>query len=100
MHLSLENKMKCKVSVQDSANIMALYSVGVRGKKLLQRFPQYSRSTIYEHVKKNPNELSVDKRKQNKGRPKKLTSRDERLVVRQVTVLRKESANFTSKKFN
>ena len=46
-------------------------------------FPQYSKVAINKHAKKPLNgEPVFDKRKTNKGRPKKLTVRDERSILR------------------
>ena len=58
---------------------------GVRGRKLLEAFPMYSKATIYRHAKLAINETaSLDRRGQNKGRPRKLTDRDERNLVRKL----------------
>ena len=44
----------------------------------------YSKATIYRHAKLPINETdSLDRRGQNKGRPRKLTDRDERNLVRE-----------------
>ena len=62
-------------------------------------FPQYSRSAIYKHAKKPLNSEPVfDKRKLNKGRPRKLSVQDERSIIRAVLKLREEVGWFTSKR--
>lgn len=62
-------------------------------------YQKYSKATICRHMKKPFNDLVNDKRKQNKGRPKKLTDRDRRNILRQVNVLRgRNIVNFTVKK--
>ena len=87
-----------KVTLQDSADIVAHYKVGIRGKELLKLFPQYSKSTVYEHAKRKVGESRIDKRHGNKGRPPKLDARDKRLILRQIPILRKEYGSFTSKR--
>ena len=63
----------------------------VRGKNLLRMFPQYFRSAIYKHAKKPLNgEPVFDKRKLNKGRPRKLSVQDERIIIWAVLKLREE----------
>lgn len=68
--------------------------------QIKQRFPKYALRSIHRHCKKllPVDQPVVDKRKQNKGRPRKLTSRDERNVVRAISKLRKKQAAFTAKK--
>ena len=61
--------------------------------------PQYSKAAVYKHAKKQLNgEPVFDKRKQNKGRPKKLSPQDERSIPRVVPKLLMEVGNFTSKR--
>ena len=64
--------VKRKVNVEHSAEIRALYKYGgVRGKELLKLYPQYSKSSIYEHVNRSVGPQGfVDKRKGNKGKKK------------------------------
>ena len=70
---------------------------GMKGKHLLQTFPNYSKSTIYRHV-----QLPIDagdqqdKRKCNKGRPRKLTAREERNLVRELQKLRATVGAFSA----
>lgn len=62
---------------------------GVRGSQLLQAFPNYSKATIYRHVRLPiDNDDRHDKRKHNKGRPRKLSIREERILVRELRKLR------------
>jgi len=57
----------------------------------------YSKATIYRHAKKAIVAHEVfDKRKQNKGRPRKLTDRDRRSLLRQVPILRETVGSFTT----
>ena len=87
-----------KVTLEVSCQIRAAYQVGgLRGNALLKRFPQWSKAGIYKHTKKPiDGEPVFDKRKLNKGRPKKLSDQDRRSIVRSVKVLRKECGTFTS----
>ena len=65
----------------------------------LDRFPQYSRASIYRHAKKAiGGDTIFDKRKHNKGRPRKISERDKRNLIRQIAVLRRvEGSSFTAK---
>ena len=98
--LLLSFKMMNKISHEHSAQIRAAYQLSnVRGKKLLQMSPQYSKAAIYKHAKKPLNgEPVFDKRIMNKGRPKKLSIQDERSIIRTIPKLREELGNFTSKR--
>ena len=87
-----------KITPQISADIRAHYNVGIRGKQLLDLFPRFSKSAIYNHAKRPVGEELSDKRHQNKGRPNKLLKRDKRLILRQVIILREQGGSFTSKK--
>lgn len=92
--------MANRISHEHSAQIRAAYQLSnIRGKSLLHMFPQYSKAAIYKHVKKPLNgEPVFDKRKMNKGRPKKLSIQDERNIVRTIPKLREGVGNFTSKR--
>ena len=60
---------------------------------------QYSERTIYRHATRTVDEKDVfDRRKENKGRPKKLTMRMERIIIRTLLRLRREKVGFTSQK--
>lgn len=61
-------------------------------------YDRFSKATICRHMKKDINEKVLDKRKNNKGRPKLLTDRDKRLIMRQVQILRKRNVNFTARR--
>ena len=88
-----------KVSLEHSAQIRAAYQLSnIRGSSLLKMFPQYSKSVIYKHAKKPLNgEAILDKRKENKGRPTKLSLQDKRSIVRSLKSLREKEGSFTSK---
>lgn len=70
---------------------------GIRGKKLLEMFPDYSKRTIYHHIHLPVGEITVDRRHFNKGRPKILTDRDGRNIIRQVNILRETTGIFSSR---
>ena len=82
-----------QVTVRHSVEIALMYQKrGIRGKKLYEKYPQYSRATIYQHALK-PISLdidSIDKRKQNKGRPTKLLEKDTRRILRALHKLLKK----------
>ena len=70
---------------------------GLKGKELTDRFPDYSTRSIHRHARLPIGEEPVDKRKQNKGRPRKLTERDIRHVEASIHHLRRtEQGVFTS----
>ena len=50
------NKTMCKVkqvTVRHSLEIAPMYQkCGIRGKKLCEKYPEYSRATIYQHALK------------------------------------------------
>ena len=67
----MAKKSRKNVTLEHSAQIRAAYQLSnIQGKKLLNMFPQYSKSAIYKHAQKPLNgEPVLDKRKANKGRP-------------------------------
>ena len=65
--------------------------------KIMLRFPRYSRATVFRHVKR-PIKREFDKRKNNPGRPRKLTERDERNLIRHIHRLRHSIGPFTLRK--
>ena len=91
---------RAKIPIEHSCQIRALFQTCmVRGKKLLGMFPQYSRAQIYVHAKKPINgDLATDKRRLNKGRPRKFTPYDERSMTRTIPKLRQLEGTFTSKR--
>lgn len=94
-----ENKKKrLKISLEHSCQIRSAYQLaGYRGKQLLHLFPQYSKATIYRHAVKPINGDEIhDKRKNNKGRPTKLSSQDNRNIIRSIYKLRIQEGSFTS----
>ena len=59
--------------------------------EIYKRYPKIPRSTIKRHVKKIIGTCVTDKRTFNKGRPKKLSERDERDVERSLIRLREKN---------
>jgi hypothetical protein len=77
--------MKSKAYVPKETSIYMRYlfqDKGLRGNELLKRFPKYSKATIYRHAKLPINDVATfDKGKHSKGRPRKLSIRDESNVT-------------------
>ena len=74
-------------------------SCGAFGRKLLQKFPQYCKAAIYNHVRRYigvGNEFN--KRKLNKGRFPQVTIHDKRRIIRTVPNLQRTLGSFTSKR--
>lgn len=91
---------KAKISIENSCQIRSLYQkCNVRGKKLLEIFLQYSKAQIFVHAKNPINcEPVFDKRKLNKGRPRKCSKYDLLNMTRTFTKFRKTAESFTSKR--
>ena len=75
---------------------------GLRGKDLLRNFLQYNKSKIYKHWKLLivSEADCVDRRKNNMGRPKKLTDCYCRLTVRKISELRTNVGSFTLRRLH
>ncbi|CAB4035379.1 Hypothetical predicted protein [Paramuricea clavata] len=91
-------KSRKPVPVKTSLYMRYLFQEkGVRGSQLLQAFPKYSKATVYRHVKLPIDDCERhDKRKYNKGRPRKLTVREERNLVRELRKLRATIGSFSA----
>ena len=92
-----KNKLK-RVKMEESLYMRFPYvEKGVPVSELMKRFLGYSRATIFRHVKR-PVNRPFDKRKINKGRPKKLwLIRDELNIVRQISRMRSKEGPFALK---
>ena len=66
-------------------------------KELLKQYPQYPKTSIYQHSLKPLGELKEDKRKLGKGCPRKLTERDKKSVIRSLVSLRENVGTFSSR---
>ena len=91
-------KSKAYVPKETSIYMRHLFQdKGLRGNELLKRFPKYSKATIYRHTKLPINDVATfDKRKHNKGRPRKLSIRDERDIIRHLRLCRTTIGYFSA----
>ena len=64
----------------------------------MKSYGKYSKATMCRHMVKNIGDLVPDKRKQNQGRPIKLSSRQKRNILHQAKVLQEEVGNFSVKR--
>ena len=64
----------------------------------MKSYGKYSKATICRHMVKIIGDLVPDKRKQNQGRPTKLSDRQKRNILRQAKVLQEEVGNFSVKR--
>ena len=88
-------KVYKKMPLETSVEIRLLYQrFNVTLAQLVKDYPQYPKTTIYRHATRKA--LCPDKRKENKGRPRKLDKRDTRAVLRGVKKLTKEVGTFSS----
>lgn len=68
-------------------------------KEIITRYPGYSAATIYRLCKKEVSTTGKsDRRKRNVGRPKLLTERDGRNIMRSIRQLREMSGRFSSRR--
>ena len=98
MNKNNAKKSPVYVTMKDSSDMAALHQKGkVSVAELRTMFPAYSQRSIYRHAKRNYGEGTEDKRKNNPGRPSKLSEHDRRAILRSVKSLRRnEGPNFTS----
>lgn len=93
----MENR-KQKIPPDVSVYLRYLYQdLHLRGKALVDRFPRYSRASIYRHAKKPIGVTPEDKRHGNKGRPPILTERDKRCILRELPRIEAEHGSYTVK---
>jgi len=64
----------------------------------MRKYKTFSKATICRHMKKPTDECLVDRRKFNKGRPPKLTERQQRGILREAERLRRTDGHFTIKR--
>lgn len=92
-----ERKKYNKMPIEVSIHLRYLHQdQGIAGKELVKRYPQYAQRSVYHNMKLPIGERAEDKRKANPGRPRKLTQRDERQLVTQITKLRDTTGVFNS----
>ena len=95
----MKKKTLMQVPLEVSVHLRYLFQdKGIRGKELLKMYPKLSKATIYRHAKKPLADKTVDKRKHNHGRPRKISPRDKRLILRQIRILREQYGSFTIKR--
>ena len=70
---------------------------GIRGKKLLNLFPNLSKSSVYKHALKPLGDVFMDRRSENKGRPRKVDDTLQWGIQQEVKRLTDEGNGFTSK---
>ena len=95
-----QREMKAKykrVTAKIAAEIKCLHQVcRIRGRKLLDHFPGYSKANIYKHAKQQIGCNYSDGRKKNKGRPVKVNDVMRRRIIREVPRLVDLDEDFTS----
>ena len=64
----------------------------------MKSYGKYSKATICRHIVENIGDLVPDIRKQNQGRPTKLSDRQKRSILHQAKVLQEEVGNFSVKR--
>ena len=64
----------------------------------MKSYGKYSKATICRHMVQNISDLVPDKRKQNQGRPTKLSDRQERNILHQAKVLQEEMGKYSVKR--
>ena len=95
----MKKKTLKQVPLEVSVHLWYLHQdKGIKGKELLNMYPKLSKATIYQHAKKPVAEKTVDKRKHNHGRPRKISPQDKRLILHQMLILREQCGSFTIKR--
>jgi len=93
--------MKSKIGLRSSMMLRILHQeFHISCYALVKRYGhKFAERSIYRHAKKPMDEAEAfDRRHNNKGRPRKLSLRDERCIVRSLNALRRERTEFTSGK--
>ena len=92
------NYHNIKVSTQHAAQMTVLKEAGLSIKQIIQKFDgTYSRATVYWYAgKKLGQSPTQDRRRNNRGRGKVLSSRDERSILRAIPRQREKVGRFTS----
>ena len=71
-----------KVPADISAQIKVMHQCfNIKGKELLKHFPNISKANVYKHARKPLGVETIDKRKNNPGRPRKVTEKLQRRFV-------------------
>ena len=92
-----EKKKYSKIPLDVSIHLRYLHQdKGVPLKDLRKRYPKFSKTSIHRHSQKKIGENVIDKRKQNRGRPRKLSERDERHLEQTLVKRREEVGDLFS----
>ena len=92
----MNNKYK-KIPLQVSVHLRYLHQdKGERLCELIKRYPQYSKSSIHRHSILPVGDVKKDLRHVNKGRPLKLSARDNRNIISTLNKLRETVGDFSS----
>ena len=87
-----------KIDIRTSALLRALHQeIGLSCAELARRYPQYAERSVYRHAT-SEQYIPRDARRANPGRPRVLSLRDERLIIRTLHQLRSERAAFSARK--
>ena len=93
----VNKKRSHRVTPRQSASMNILHKENENSiRKIHQKFPQYSLSTVYRHATKDERDNRTKKKKI--GRPRIVTDRDERKLVLVLKKLRKTEGFLNSKK--
>lgn len=93
--------MPRRMPIEIACAIRAMHQVSHMKVGDIARLPQfrdYSRASVYRNAKVPLGVALVDGRKNNKGRPAKLTARDRRRMLQQLRALRRSEGPFSSKR--
>ena len=81
----MKKKTVTQVPLEVSVRLRHLYQhKGIRGKEILKIYSKLLKATIYRHAKKPVADKTVDNRKHNIDRPRKISPREKRLILRQI----------------
>ena len=87
-----------RVTPRQSVTMNILHNVNKLSiRQIRQKFPMFSLSTVFRHATQASDNLT-EKKKKITGRPRKVTDRDERELLRVLKKLRKTDGSLTSKK--
>ena len=94
-------RTKTKMPIEVSVRLRYLHQD--KGRKIcellkMKEFSCYSKSNVYLHAKLPIRSTKKDMRNNNKGRPRLLTDRDERSIVRAIGSLRETEGAFSVKR--
>ena len=90
-----------KMPLEVSVHLRYLHQdKGIKVCELVKKkeFSQYSKSNIYIHAKLPVHNIITDQRSKNKGRPRLLSDRDNRKLIRAVGTLRNNEGSFSARR--